>query len=312
MKAWSPHRLFAGIFVVVLLAAVTVYQPSHIRLWLQSFFNWLHVPLFGLIAAGLLFATPADWHWRRKLLVAGVATVVLAIATELVQLLMPARSASFGDFANDLLGAAAFAGLIAATGAIFPTPRWLRVPMFAASAALIAWSAMPLADVTAAYWERHTEAPSIAPLKSRKSRLFYYLDNATVHFLNLPEAGRVLPQFQFSSERASSIKFHDPLPDWRGFDRLVIDIANAESDRLCLVLRIHDRAHLDGDQPVTDRFRREFCIAEGRRQISIGLADIASAPAGRQMNLGRIDGVTLYRTKPGPARRFVLHDIRLE
>ncbi len=312
MKSWSSRRRVAAILVVALLAAITLYQPSRTGLWLQSFYDWLHVPLFGLIATGLLFASPTGWHWSRKLLFASVATAVLGSATELVQLLVPARNASYSDLANDLLGVAAFMGLVAAFGGTIPAPRVLKAALLGVSAAMLAWSAAPLTNVTLAYWERHREAPSIAPLRSRKSRLFFLLENTTVHYDGRTEHGRVLPKFQFSRERSSSVNFHDPLPDWRGFDTLLIDIANAGPSEFCFVLRVHDRKHLEGDQPGSDRFRREFCIAEGRHELSIDLADIAGAPADREMDLGRIEGIVIYRRKPGPGRRFALHDMRLE
>ena len=298
--------------VASLLLALFVIRPRHPDLWLQIVLDWLHVPLFGLIAIGLFAATTQRWQLWQRLLLSFSAAVLLSMATEAIQIPMATRNASAHDLGNDLLGAVAFLCLVSAFARGSPVSPNRRVYLVVASIVLIAWSAKPVAQVSAAYLERYRQAPSIAPLRSRSSRLFFHLGNATVRYLENPADDRVEPEFRLAREGSAGVDFHDPLPDWRSYDTLIVDISNTSDALLTLAIRVHDREHLRGDQPGSDRFRREFSLAPGRHRLNIELAAITRAPADRTMDLGRIDGLVIYRTGSGSGRRFILHDIRLE
>jgi hypothetical protein len=94
--------------------------------------------------------------------------------------------------------------------------------------------------------------------------------------------------------------------------RLRIDVTNSGENELTLGLRIHD---IGGGQEYDDRFNREFEIEAGtRRVLDVKLADIASSPANRTLDLSRIGGLVLFRVSsatPHPAE-FILTRVWLE
>ena len=57
------------------------------------------------------------------------------------------------------------------------------------------------------------------------------------------------------------VSFHEPVPDWRGFKTLVIDVENPEPMPLYLGVRVHDRRH---GNTYNDRFNRRFELAAER------------------------------------------------
>jgi len=301
-----------GSAVVLLLVVVQFFAPAHPDLWWQVFFEALHAPVFGIIAVCLLAMTPPTWHWQRRIIASLAGTLLLALLSELAQIPLPNRSASVSDLANDLLGALAFVSAAVVLSPRFHVPsgrgRWLIL----LAALLLIWPFKPLANVSAAYWERYEQLPSIAPLGSEDSRLFYYLNNAQVQFVGGSEPGRIAHMITFGAAGSSSIDFHDPWSDWRPYRALVLDIDIPGDKPLPLMIRIHDKAHLRGDQPHEDRFNRLLELAPGRESIRIELADIEQAPAGRYMDMGHIDGVVLFGAAKEAGRRFIIHDLRLE
>ena len=77
-----------------------------------------------------------------------------------------------------------------------------------------------------------------------------------------------------------------------------------------MTLRIDDRAHRDNLSP-DDRFNRRLALAPGRQTLRIAVDDIRAAPAGRSMDMTRIDQVILFAAPQQSGRVVVLHDLRL-
>jgi hypothetical protein len=308
----SLRMILLGGAVIALLATILFFIPVQNDLWWQVFFQAMHGPVFGLIAVCLLAMTPSIWHWQGRLVISLAATVLLAILSEVAQIPMPNRSASVGDLVNDMVGALAFISAAVVLSPNFHVPpgrgRWLIL----LAAVLLVWPLKPLANVSAAYWERYEQLPSIAPFESRNSHLFYFLNNATMRFASADDEADIAPEFRFNKTGSSSINFHDPWSDWRPYQALVLDIDNLDTKTLPLTIRIHDEAHLIGDQPHEDRFNRLLDLAPGRHSINLDLADVEQAPDGRDMDMGHIDGLVLFGTEKEAGSRFVIHDIRLE
>ena len=97
--------------------------------------------------------------------------------------------------------------------------------------------------------------------------------------------------------------------DWRGFNRLVIDLENPTAAALPLQIHVRDRT---SSHHAWDRFNAAATLAPGaRRQLSYALADIQAAPAGRTADLARMSVVAIHRTA-GDANRFLLYRVALE
>ena len=310
-KTGSLRTILLGTTVVLLLCAVLFFGPTGWDLWWQAFFEALHAPVFGLIAVCLLAMTPSSWHWQGRLVITLVTALLLAVLSEIAQIPMPSRNASIGDLVNDVLGILAFVSAAVVLSPSFHVPpgrgRWLIL----LAAVLLIPPFKPLVSVSSAYWERYEQLPSIAPLSSENSRLFYFLNNAQVQFVRSDEVGRIAHKIVFGKTGSSSIDFHDPWSDWQGYQVLVLDIENTGDATLPLTIRIHDEEHLTGDQPHEDRFNRLLEIAPGRQSISIDLAEVEQAPTGRNMDMGHIDGVVIFGSEREAGSRFVIHDLRL-
>ena len=311
-RSRPARSILLGSVVVVLLLVLQLLVPARPDLWWQVFFEAMHAPLFGIIAVCLLAMTPQAWRWQVRLILALTATLLLAVLSELAQAPLPNRSASFSDLVNDMLGALAFLSVAVVLSPNFHVPqgrgRWLI--LFAI--ALLVWPFKPLADVSAAYWERYDQLPSLAPVGNQNTSLFYILDNAQVETVASDQPARVASEFRFGTTGSSRIHLHDPWSDWRSYRSLIIDLENLGDRTLDLTLRIHDEAHLNGDQPHNDRFNRRLKISPGRRPIQIDLADIETAPLDRNMDMAHIDGVILFSTRDSAGGHFIIHDLRLD
>lgn len=299
-------------FIIALLLLVQLYTPSHTDLWWQTLFNTLHAPVFGLIAICSLFLTPANWRWQKRLGVSFTIIIALSIVSEAAQIPLPNRAASTGDLINDWVGALAFLGIASALSPGFSVPAGRGRYLVIGALLLMIWPLQPLFQVSVGYWERYRQLPSVVPLHSSHSRMFYDLHNALVLYRQLPPGKRFATEVRFNSQGASSIKFHDPWSDWRSFEKLLIDVENLGSEPLPLRIRIHDEEHRLGDQPHSDRFNRRLEITSGRNIIEIALDDIKYAPVNRELNISRIDGIVIFGTVSEAGRRFILYDIRLE
>ena len=72
------------------------------------------------------------------------------------------------------------------------------------------------------------------------------------------------------------VAFHEPVPDWRRYKILVIDVENPGDAPLKLGVRVHDRLH---NRMYNDRFNRNFELApKERRNLRILVEDIRHGP----------------------------------
>jgi VanZ family protein len=100
--------------------------------------------------------------------------------------------------------------------------------------------------------------------------------------------------------------------DWRGYRFLSMEILNPSGSEVGITCRVHDRFHEEGEQLYGDRFNKGFRITPGWNSIRIDLGDIARAPAGRDMDLGRIRSVGLFTTRLPEKRTIFIDFVRLE
>jgi hypothetical protein len=99
--------------------------------------------------------------------------------------------------------------------------------------------------------------------------------------------------------------------DWRGVRSLRFSVCNPDPDPLALTCRIHDQAHAEGAGDFEDRFGREFLFPAGWTAVTIDLEEVAAAPRGRRMDMGRIRGVGLFAADLPRPRTVYIDDLRL-
>ena len=304
-------RILASTVVVILLLAIHFVRPSRGGLWLQTFYDSLHVPLFGVIAVCVLLITPLHWSRRKRLLGMLFAVVTLGVLSEIAQI-PTARDASLSDLLADWFGAAGFIAVAVVFSSSISVPKGRGRYLVILGIALVIWPLLPLAKVSAAYLERIQLLPALVSFDSTFGDLFYRAQNAKIRKIRRSIGISFSAEVDLQNGPWPGIIFHDLWPNWEPFSALVIEIENPEAEPLSVNIRVHDRTHRDGDQPYGDRFNRQVELAPGTKMIRVTLADIQGAPAGRQMNMAEIDGLAVFCTQQESGRRFLLHDIWLE
>ena len=304
-------RILASAVVVILLLVIHFFSPSRGGLWLQTFYDSVHVPLFGVIAVCVLLVTPLHWSKRKRLLVVLGAVLALSVLSEVAQI-PTARDASFSDILADWFGAAGFVAVAIVFSSSISVPKGRGRYLLVLGIALIIWPLLPLAKVSAAYLERNQFLPALTSFDSRFGDMLFRMQNAEIRKVRRAIGNSHSAEISLHDNPWPGIIFHDLWPNWEPYSALVIEIENPEAESLPINIRVHDRAHRHSDQPYGDRFNRSIDLMPGTQTIRITLADIQSAPAGRQMRMTEIDGLVIFCTQKESGRRFVLHDIRLE
>lgn len=82
MGSESMGRYFSLAAAIILLVALHLILPVTTIFWLETLFEWLHVPAFAQVAIGIFHAFGG---WRsnvNKALLAFLAAIVLTVASE--------------------------------------------------------------------------------------------------------------------------------------------------------------------------------------------------------------------------------------
>lgn len=300
----------ASSIVVGLLFVVHFVSLSPDGLWLRTFYDSLHVPVFGVIAICILLVTPEHWGPRNRIVVTFTVVVGLSLLSELAQ--VPTnRDASFDDIISDWLGAAGFVCIASVFSRSLSIAKSRRGYLVLLGIVFITWPLLPLAKVSVAYAERAQMLPSLTRFDSRFAAILYQTQNAELTKQKNNKSGSVSANILLQDGRWPGISFNELWPNWQPYDELIIGLENPGTDKLAINVRVHDREHR-GDQRYDDRFNRRVELAPGFQQIRIKLADVRDAPSSRQMNMANIEGLILFATNSETGRRFVLHEIRLD
>jgi VanZ family protein len=103
--------------------------------------------------------------------------------------------------------------------------------------------------------------------------------------------------------RWPGLKVQEPEADWRGYEKLELNIYSEQSIDLPLVLRIHDQNH---NRQFDDRYNRRLLVHPGYNTISLPLSEIEQAPKARPMDLSDISEVMIYASHEYAGKGFCL------
>lgn len=300
------HPKYAVAALVMLLAIVFAPRPANAGVWYSTLFEWLHVPVFGLVSLALLALTPPAWQRRQRFVLAFVCTLVLGIFTEAIQIPMR-RDASWDDIIADALGATSFL-LFAAT---VQQKRVTAYTSIFAGTAILVWTLIPLGAVTAAVYQRNARFPVIFNGDIESERMFVSGINTRMESQKLKPDGGTYTSVEFATQSAPRIEIRDLVPDWSGYSKLNVKVGVPGNQELTLTVRIHDKAHRRGDQPHEDRFSRQYIIAPGLNTVAVPLDEIKSAPRDRLMDMAQIEALILFSDNENGLRGMNLYEIRL-
>jgi hypothetical protein len=165
--------------------------------------------------------------------------------------------------------------------------------------------------VARAYFERAAAFPALCDFAGAWETNFITTSHARLEYTSLPGAsGEAVSagHITFEPARFSTFKLVEPYPDWAGYQGLRL-VARSELDHpIDLVLRIHDRHH---DGRYSDRFNRSLTFLPGTNEFVIPLAEIRSAPEGREMDLSAIRRLSLFAVAPKESFSLYLLELGL-
>jgi hypothetical protein len=325
---WGMHRTTGLLAIALLLATVFFLSLPGGTAWQRVTQDAGHGPVFAAIAViALLLQRPRvrmrlpGMYWR-----AFVVALALGIATELIQRFQPNRTVSLLDVLHDAAGAALGLALYAlgssttrlnpgpteaAVASAGPLPRPVLWCIVLGALALLAWQPLQCAR---AYAERKRAFPTLLQAASGSDLYFTQARNASLQRSEVPAAWRTAQdgtavRLEYGGRRPA-LEIGEPAPDWRGHDRLMLDLVNPGDQPLEFVLRILDAHH---DWSHEDRFNMPVVIpAASRVTVQVSLAAVASAPARRRMDMAAIKNVMLFAPAPLPGTEFYVPRIWLQ
>lgn len=269
-----------------------------------------HVPLFFLVTLAVIHVLRAypRFHTGRFAAAwlygcAGLVGFGAGFLSEVIQRPLR-RDASWEDVFADAIGVAAALGVYALIDRRSGLRRWHRALGLGVAVACAVIYLAPLVNMTRAYMHRNGQFPVLADFRSR-TELYWTMNIGTRR-----EIVDDVLEVDFLVRGFPGLSFHEPVPDWRPYKALVIDVENPGAEPLDLGVRVHDRRH---NQQFIDRFNRHFVLAAGERKtLRIDLADIRRGPRNRLMDMRQISDVTLFRGKPEGSQRLRVHGLKLE
>ncbi len=307
---------------LALLATVVFGRLPGPSKWASELGNAAHGPAFAtvtLVAFALLRSIAVLAN--RALLAAGVA-VALAIAlgatTELVQFAL-GRDATWGDLGRDALGALTAGGLLIASRAVTgPRPDHAPVRRVALGIGILCGLAVlaPFAVTGAAYAGRALSYPTLVDFRSPLSGYFLrYWGHAEVVRERIPAAperprGDTALHVRIQPRKPWSVALWEPVPDWRGYDALNVDLVNPTDAPLRLTVWIRDRSQ-HGSRKAGHRSVVEI-PPRARRIVPVALSGLAAATAPAQVDTTHVHSVILLRSKANEAHEFYLLRLFLE
>jgi len=275
--------------------------------WVGDFSNAAHGPAFMLITIILLSLLARSSRRAKSLRVqyatAIAAAIAIGILVELAQRSL-GRDAELGDLWRDTLGALAGAGgflLFDARVDGSPQRRLLRRTGAVVAGIACLLILAPLVPTAAAYLHRHRSFPVLADFSSPQAGYFVgFYSGTTVATEALP-ADLVVGGDSVVGLRVRhpgnggwwGLRLRELYPDWRGHQRLVLDLANLADKALQLNIRIWDRDPLkvrDGGPG----YRGEMEIPPRSREVSaIRLVDLATAAGQGGLDLSTVHLIVL-------------------
>ena len=313
----------SGVLIIAgLVAAVELLSVPGRQMWARTLQDAAHGPVFAIIAVVLaLMQRPpsgAPMRWLALSRRAWSGAVAIGALTELVQVFLPGRTASLADVMRDAAGAALGLALLAIVDHrrspdAMPTVRpaanhAIQVRRWGYAAALIALIVLAWAplECVVAYGRRAANFPTLAEGTHPGDLYFLSGHHAEVDRAPLPapfrraEDGSAL-RVSYEGPRRLRFEIFEPMPDWRGYDVLAIDLTNPGAQPLPLVLKVQDAEH---NLQTDDRLNLGLVVpAATRTTVRVALSVVASAPKSRRMDLSRMANVALYTpthpTEPG-------------
>ena len=301
----SRRLVLLAVFIVVAATLLLVPLPIPETYAGRTIENAGHTPLFFVGTLFVLAILRQDFHIGgvRLYVLAGVLCAIAGVVSEMLQTPFN-RDASWEDVQADCVGVL----LALAVHALLRQRPGRQLVARVAALLIIAGCLVtyfePIVSMARAYLHRDGQFPVLARFDSPVE--LYWI----VGFGIKREIREDVLEVEFDRAQFPGLSFHEPVPDWRRFSALVVDVENPETRMLKLGVRVHDIGH---GRAYFDRFNRGFDLAGGeRRTLRVPLEEIRHAPRNRLMDMAEISDVTLFRLHDSPSQHLRLHSMWLE
>lgn len=314
------QRAFLVIVVFALLSLLLVVQVDGNDAWLRVALDGSHVPIFAAVAAVsavLLRQVYGPGRDGRRYVLSFVLAFAVGVAIEHVQSLT-GRPASLFDVGSNAAGAVIGLSMLALyEGAARRTQigwagRWV---LFGAAIAGLLFAAWRPLEAARAYLHRASGFPVLVAFGESLDLYFVETEGLAAEIVELPEPWSLRPgeralRIRHGGGRAPAVQVKEPSPDWRGYRTLAVDVTNAGTAEIQLILRVLDETH---DWSHEDRYNESFAVPAGtRRTIRFPLDAVGAAPTGRPMDLSRIANVMIFASGPAVAGEIYVSRLWLE
>lgn len=306
-------------FIACLVIAAVVFNAPDPNVRLRSALavhDFGHVMAFGLMTA--LFAIALSARSRSTIqgriavtcLAAGAA-LVLGAAVELAQA-VTGRNGDPWDLARDAGGALTVA--LALTALDPPVSSRARAVLVSMAVVTLAALAFPIWSALEDEARARAEFPVLANFANTKElSRFHFGRGAQPEIVKITDhEGRTVSAMQLGLPPARYPGFalrYFP-GDWQGMRALQLLIVIPEPMPLEMTVRIDD-ADYDYRLDLDDRYNRSFPLSPGLNWIEIPLSDVAAAPRGRRLDLGRVHALLMYAVALEQPRSIIIGPIGL-
>ena len=318
MSGTGKTRRWAAFVTCLVIAAVIFSAPdpnARVRSVL-ALHDFGHVIAFGLVTVLFTFALSARTRPTIQgrigvTCLAAAAALALGAAVELAQA-AAGRGGDLWDFVRDAGGALSSA--MALTAVDPPVSARVRAALMSMAAVTLAVFAFPIFSALVDEAHARREFPVLAGFTNPKELSRFYFGQGMQ-----PEIVQITDH---EGRAASAMQLHLPpgrypgfvlryFPgDWRGLRALQLLIVIPEPLPMEMTVRIDD-ADYDYRLDLDDRYNRSFPLSPGLNRIEIPLSDVAAAPRGRRLDLGRVQALLMYAVDLEQPRNIIVGPISL-
>lgn len=312
-----------GSGLAVLLVVLFGRFPGHGQ-WVTDLSNAAHGPAFALVTIIALFLTTDSTSQRNSLLakysIAITVAIVLGVVVEILQH-FTGRDAEFRDIWQDALGVLAGAGgfLIFDQEVSLSRRRQAlrRTGIISAITASVLMFA-PLANTASAYLQRHRSFPVLYDFSWPLSSYFLGVYSPILVKLDpLPPeisgGGRGAVGLHINLQNHQEwwgVFLQEPYRDWRGYDRLSLDLANPTDVPFLLKMVVRDRHQMSIEG---GGYYQEIEIAPHARQTFDVPLEYMKAPEKiRDVDISMINSIVLAWNPANKGTEFYVMRIWLK
>lgn len=238
-----------------------------------------------------------------------IATLLLGILVELGQSAF-SRTPDIGDLFRNLIGAGVALCFLLPVRKRFPSKLLLLFKFI-----LVILTGLQIRPIAVALIDEHharNEFPVLSDFQ-RAMQLDRWEGGADISIeKDINVQGNRAMRADLDTQLYSGFTLKYFPRNWRGYQWFRFRIYNPSEEAIRLTCRIHDKWHTQGPQLYADRFNRTRSIPVGWHTIAIPLDDVRMAPAGREMDLGRIYAVGFFATQLPRPRTIYIDDLRLK